>query len=293
VNASSTTPAAAGSTPAALAAVEQAEQLAPRARRARRIRRQLSHVWPPALVLLAVVILWEALTSAFAVSSSVLPGPALVIEQSWADRANLWPAMWTTTKEAVLGIVLATIVAVVLAVAIDWSRTVRRSLYPLLVTSQTLPIIVLAPLVVIWFGFGIAPKVGLVALFTFFPIAVGAVQGLASADPDAMALLRTMGASRRQLLLRVRAPSAVPQLFTGLKVAVTYAYVSAIFAEYVGAEQGLGVYMQASKNAFRTELVFGAILVTTVLTLALFLAVVLLERLAMPWRRPPQSEVGW
>jgi len=227
------------------------------------------------------------------VRTSVLPGPALVLEESWADRANLWPAMWITTQEAVLGIVLATIVAVVLAVAIDWSRTVRRSLYPLLVTSQTLPIIVLAPLVVIWFGFGIAPKIGLVALFTFFPIAVGTVQGLASADPDAMALLRTMGASRRQLLLRVRAPSAVPQLFTGLKVAVTYAYVSAIFAEYVGAEQGLGVYMQASKNAFRTELVFGAILVTTLLTLALFLAVVALERLAMPWRRPPQSEVGW
>jgi ABC-type nitrate/sulfonate/bicarbonate transport system permease component len=289
VNASSTTPAASG----AIAAVEQPEQRAPRARRARTIRRQLSHVWPPALVLLAVVILWEVLTSALAVSSSVLPGPALVVEQSWADRANLWPAMWTTTKEAVLGIALATIVAVVLAVAIDWSRTVRRSLYPLLVTSQTLPIIVLAPLVVIWFGFGMAPKIGLVALFTFFPIAVGAVQGLASADPDAMALLRTMGASRPQLLLRVRAPSALPQLFTGLKVAVTYAYVSAIFAEYVGAEQGLGVYMQASKNAFRTELVFGAILVTTVLTLALFLAVVLLERLAMPWRRPPQSEVGW
>jgi ABC-type nitrate/sulfonate/bicarbonate transport system permease component len=250
-------------------------------------------VWPPGLVLLTVVVLWEALTSALAVSPSVLPGPALVLEASWEDRANLWPAMWTTTKEAVLGIALATVVAVVLAVAIDWSRTVRRSLYPLLVTSQTLPIIVLAPLVVIWFGFGTAPKVGLVALFTFFPIAVGTVQGLASADPDAMALLRTMGASRRQLLLRVRAPSAVPQLFTGLKVAVTYAYVSAIFAEYVGAEQGLGVYMQASKNAFRTELVFGAILLTTLLTLALFLAVVLVERLAMPWRRPTQSEVGW
>ncbi|HEX7609775.1 MAG TPA: ABC transporter permease [Solirubrobacteraceae bacterium] len=289
MNASSTSPAASG----AVAGVEQAEQPAPRARPGLRIRRKLSHVWPPALVLLVVVAVWEALTSALPVRTSVLPGPALVLEESWADRANLWPAMWITTQEAVLGIVLATIVAVVLAVAIDWSRTVRRSLYPLLVTSQTLPIIVLAPLVVIWFGFGIAPKIGLVALFTFFPIAVGTVQGLASADPDAMALLRTMGASRRQLLLRVRAPSAVPQLFTGLKVAVTYAYVSAIFAEYVGAEQGLGVYMQASKNAFRTELVFGAILVTTLLTLALFLAVVALERLAMPWRRPPQSEVGW
>lgn len=268
-------------------------ELAARRRPALGIRRRLRHVWPPALVLIAVVIAWEAVTSWLSVSTMVLPGPWLVVSSTWQDRANLWPAMWTTTKEAVLGVVLATVVAVLLAVAIDWSRTVRRSFYPLMVTSQTLPIIVLAPLVVIWFGFGTAPKVGLVALFTFFPVAVGTVQGLASADPDAMALLRTMGASRRQLLLRVRAPSAVPQMFTGLKVGVTYAYVSAIFAEYVGAEQGLGVYMQASEHALRTELVFGAVLITTLLTLALFVAVALLERLAMPWRRPSQSTVDW
>lgn len=287
VNASSTTSAPPAEAPSA------AEQARPRRRPRRRLGSRLSHIWPPALVLIALVVAWELITTALKVSSSILPGPALVLEATWNDRANLWPAMWTTTKEAVLGIVLATLVALVLALAIDWSRTVRRSLYPLMVTSQTLPIIVLAPLVVIWFGFGTAPKIGLVALFTFFPIAVGMVQGLASADPDSMALLRTMGATRRQLLLRVRIPSAVPQTFTGLKVGVTYAYVSAIFAEYVGAEQGLGVYMQASKNAFRTELVFGAILVTTLLTLALFAIVSTLERLAMPWRRPSQSEVNW
>jgi ABC-type nitrate/sulfonate/bicarbonate transport system permease component len=288
VGASSTT-----NTTTAPGALVSSETPAPRRRRRRTIRSRLANIWPPALVLIAIVVAWEALTSALSVSSTVLPGPALVLEASWQDRANLWPAMWTTTKEAVLGVILATVVAVILAVAIDWSRTVRRSFYPLMVTSQTLPIIVLAPLVVIWFGFGTAPKIGLVALFTFFPVAVGTVQGLASSDPDAMALLRTMGASRLQLLLRVRAPSAIPQMFTGLKVGVTYAYVSAIFAEYVGAEQGLGVYMQASKNAFRTELVFGAILVTTLLTLVLFIAVALLERACMPWRRPTQTEVGW
>ena len=248
------------------------EQAAPRRRRLD-LRRRLGHIWPPALVLLGVVILWEVLTSALSVSTTVLPGPALVVKLVGGPREPVAGA-WTTTKEAVLGVLVATIIAVLLAVAIDWSRTVRRSFYPLMVTSQTLPIIVLAPLVVIWFGFGMAPKIGLVALFTFFPVAVGTVQGLASADPDAMALLRTMGASRRQLLLRVRAPSAIPQMFTGLKVGVTYAYVSAIFAEYVGAEQGLGVYMQASEHALRTELVFGAILLTTLLTLILFIVVV-------------------
>lgn len=258
-----------------------------------RLRGRLDQVWPPFLLLAAAVGVWALVTALASINSTILPGPALVARATWADRANLAPAMWTTTKEALLGIAVATLLAGVLALAVDWSRSLRRSLYPLMVTSQTLPIIVLAPLVVIWFGFGMAPKVGLVALFTFFPIVVGMVRGLGSADPDAMDLLRTMGASRLQLLMRVRAPSAIPQSFTGLKVAVTYAYVSAIFAEYVGAEQGLGVYMQASERAVRTELVFGAVIVTALLTLALFGIVGILERLATPWRRPGEAEGSW
>lgn len=245
------------------------------------------------MVLVALLAAWELATQALNVSPEILPGPRLVASASWADRANLGAAMWTTTREALLGILLATACAAALAVAIDWSRTVRRSLYPLLLASQTLPIIVLAPLVVIWFGFGEAPKVALVALFTFFPIVVGAVQGLAAADPESMALLRTMGATRRQLLVRVRVPGALGHFFTGLKVAVTYAYVSAIFAEYVGAQQGLGVFMQSAKNALRTELVFGAIIATALLTALLFGGVALLERAAMPWRRPPTADAVW
>ena len=227
------------------------------------------------------------------VSARVLPPPGLVVQSTWDDRANLWPAVETTTKEAVFGICVAIVLAVGLAIAIDWSPWLRRGIYPLIVGSQTLPIIALAPLVVIWFGFGQTPKIVLVALFTFFAIAVGLVQGLASADHDAMSLLRTMGASRLQLLLHVRLPSAIPQFFTGLKIAVTYSYVSAIVAEFVGAQQGLGVYMTTSKNAFRTDLVFGAVLVTSLLTLALFGLVALLERLAMPWRRPAEADVRW
>jgi ABC-type nitrate/sulfonate/bicarbonate transport system permease component len=232
----------------------------------------LQSLWPPALVLLVLVGLWFAATRVLDTSDDTLPGPDLVLRSTWDDRANLWPAIQDTTKEAVLGILLAIVVAVVLAIAVDWSRTVRRSIYPLMVASQTLPII---------------------ALFTFFAVAVGLVQGLASADQDASNLLRTMGASRLQLLLRVRLPSAIPQFFTGLKVAVTYSYVAAIVAEFVGAQQGLGVYMTTAKNAFRTDLVFGAVIVTSALTLTLFAIVVLLERLAMPWRRPAARAVDW
>lgn len=253
----------------------------------------LHSLWPPAVVLVAFVALWYGATKGLRTAADVLPSPDLVVSSTWEDRANLWPAIWETSKEAVLGILLAIVVAVLLAVAIDWSRTIRRSIYPLMVASQTLPIIALAPLVIIWFGFGPGPKVALVALFTFFAVAVGLVQGLASADPDTSALLRTMGASRRQLLVRVRLPSAIPQFFTGLKVAVTYSYVAAIVAEFVGAQQGLGVYMTTAKNAFRTDLVFGAVIVTSLLTLALFVLVVALERLATPWRQPAARRVDW
>jgi ABC-type nitrate/sulfonate/bicarbonate transport system permease component len=258
-------------------------------RRTENIRRLV----PPAAVLVVCVVAWDLATRALDVSARVLPPPGLVARSTWDDRSSLWPAMVTTTREAVFGIGVAIVLAVSLAIAIDWSSWLRRGIYPLMVASQTLPIIALAPLVVIWFGFGPEPKIVLVALFTFFSIAVGLVQGLASADHDAMSLLRTMGASRLQLLVHARLPSAIPQFFTGLKIAVTYSYVSAIVAEFVGAQQGLGVYMTTSKNAFRTDLVFGAVFVTALLTLALFAIVTLLERLAMPWRRPAEADVRW
>jgi ABC-type nitrate/sulfonate/bicarbonate transport system permease component len=242
-------------------------------------------------VLVVLVAIWQAVGSGQSFAS--LPTPLLVVKSTWGDRANLWPAAWATTKEAVFGVGVAIVLALVLAIAVDWSPVVRRSVYPLMVGSQTLPIIVLAPLTIIWFGFGPMPKIALVALFTFFAVAVGLIQGLASTNPDAMDLLRTMGASRAQLLFRVRLPTAVPQFFTGLKVAITYSYVSAIVAEFVGAVQGLGVYMTTAKNAFRIDLVFGAVILTALLTLALWAIVAVLERISMPWRRPAQAAARW
>ena len=141
----------------------------------------LRSAWPPVLALAVVVVAWDLAANAAHASLS-FPGPWYVVTNTWRDRANLAPAMWATSKEAVLGIAVAVVCAVLLAVAIDWSRAVRRSLYPLVVISQTIPIIALAPLVVIWFGFGPAPKIVLVALFTFFAVAVGTIQGLGSAD---------------------------------------------------------------------------------------------------------------
>ena len=256
------------------------------------VRRLLRSAWPPALVFAVLVLAWDLIANAVHASLS-LPGPWYVVTGSWRDRGDLAAAIWVTTEEALLGIALAVLCAVILALAVDWSRAVRRSIYPLMVLSQTIPLIALAPVVVIWFGFGPAPKIAIVALFTFFAVAVGTIQGLGSADPDTMSLLRTMGASRAQILWRVRIPSALPQFFTGLKVGVTFSYVAAIFAEYVGATQGLGYYMSTANQYFNTELVFGAVIVSALLTLALFGLVVALERAVIRWRPPAQVNARW
>jgi ABC-type nitrate/sulfonate/bicarbonate transport system permease component len=257
-----------------------------------RVRRLARAAWPPAALLAVLVLAWDLVANAVHASLS-LPGPWLVATSTWDDRADLGPAMWATTKEALLGIALAVACALLLAVAIDWSRAVRRSVYPLVVISQTIPLIALAPLVIIWFGLGPAPKIVLVALFTFFATAVGTIQGLASADVEAMNLLRTMGASRLQLLWRVRLPSALPQFFTGLKVSVTFAYVAAIFAEYVGATAGLGYYMSSARQFENTDLVFGAVIVTAALTLILFALVAALERTVLRWRPAAAADGSW
>lgn len=243
---------------------------------------------PPSLLLLACVGVWQLVVSALGVNPAVVPAPVLIAKATWDDRANIWPAIGVTTEEALLGMLVAVAVAVVLAVAIDSSRVVRNSLYPLVVASQTVPIIALAPLVVIWWGFGLLPKVVLVALFSFFPIAVGLVQGLGAVEPEAINLLRTLRASRIQILTRVRLPAALPQFFTGCKISVTYAYTAAIVAELVGAQQGLGVYMTTAAHAapVETDLVLGAVGVVALLTIALFCAVGVAQRLAMPWRPP-------
>ncbi len=252
----------------------------------RRSLLRLGRLGPPVVLLAAAAGAWQAITSALHVDPTVLPGPVLVVTATWAERAQLWPAMVTTTLEALLGLALSVAVALPLAVSIDWWRPVRSGVYPLIVASQTLPVIVLAPLVVIWFGFGLGPKIALVALFSFFPIAVGAVQGLGSADPEVLDLLRTMRATRRQLLTKVKLPCALPQVFTGLEISVTYAFTSAIVAEWVGATQGLGVFMTAAANDAprQTDVVLGATVVTALLTVALFGVVAALQRAAMPWR---------
>lgn len=238
----------------------------------------------PSLVLLfGIVLAWEALVRVLGIDPIVLPAPTRILSALWDARAVAAGHALTTLLETVVGFAVSVVFAVGAALVMDSIGWVRRAVYPILVASQTIPVVAIAPLLIIWFGIGLVPKVLVVVLVTFFPVTVALLDGLAGTERDAASLLQTMGASRSQILLKLRLPGALPSFFTGLRIAVTYAVIGAIFGEQVGAVNGLGIWIILSKNLFRTDLVFGAILVTAVLTLCLWLLVGVVERLTIPW----------
>jgi ABC-type nitrate/sulfonate/bicarbonate transport system permease component len=240
----------------------------------------------PAVGLVAVIVVaWELACRLLAIDPLTLPAPSRIVTALWDARDAAAGHTLTTLGETMVGFALSVAFAVAAALLMDQLAWVRRAVYPILVASQTLPIVAIAPLFVLWFGIGLLPKVLVVILVTFFPIAVALLDGLAATDRDATDLLESMGATRRQQLLKLRLPGALPYLFTGLRIAVTYAVIGAIFGEAVGAVDGLGIWIVLSKNLFRTDLVFAAILITATLTLVLWLLVGLAERLVIPWHR--------
>ena len=246
----------------------------------------------PALALtLALLALWELYVSARQVSVQVLPSPIAIVQALMNNWSIIYGNTLQTLLETVLGLAIAALLGLLLAITLDISSWMRRAVYPLLITSQTIPIIALAPLLLIWIGYDIRPKLIVVTLYCFFPIAVATVDGLASAEPELIKLLHSMRATRWQILRLVRLPGAMPAFFSGLRIAAAYSVIGAIFGEYVGAEKGLGIYMQKAANSFATINVFAAILVTTILSLLLFGLVSLIERLALPWYHG--SKVHW
>jgi ABC-type nitrate/sulfonate/bicarbonate transport system permease component len=248
--------------------------------------------WLPALAIIALAVAaWQLYATRSGVSPQILPTPARIAHAGWLDRDALWTNTLTTLQETVFGFLLATIAGFVLSAIIDASIIVRNALMPLLIGSQTLPLVAIAPLVIIWFGFGLTPKILLVALLSFFPITVALLEGYQATDPDVERLLASMGAGRWRVFRSARLPTAMPFFFAGLRIAITYSVVVAIFAEYAGATAGLGVYIQEETHVFRTDLVFAAVLVTTLVTIGLFAATYLLERVMIPWYRISRQTV--
>jgi ABC-type nitrate/sulfonate/bicarbonate transport system permease component len=239
---------------------------------------------PPLAVLAALLAAWEAYVAVSDISRVTLPPPSRIFEATMRNRDLLWDHSLVTLKETVLGLGVSIAVAMGLALLIDAFAPARRALYPLLVGSQTLPIVVIAPLIIFWFGFDLTPKILVVALYTFFPITVAFASGLAATSEEALVLMRTLGASRLKTLTLLKIPQALPYLFTGLRISVTYAMIGAVFAEWSGARDGLGIYILQMKNSFRTDMVLAAVFLISILSLALFVLVGLIERAVVRWR---------
>ena len=247
-------------------------------------------VTPPFLLLVAIGMLWELVTRIFAVPEWLLPAPSVIWSEFSSSLPQLVPHTVRTLVEVGLGYGIALIAAFVMAGTLEQSIVARRALHPLLVTSQAIPIFALAPLLDIWFGFGMLPKVLIVALVCFFPVAISLAGGFRAADPDMIALLRSMGADDRQVFFKVKWPSAIPGLLSGMKIAASYSVIAAVIAEWIGASQGLGLYMLRASNSFQTARVFSAIGVVAVLSIALFLLVDVVGRLIAPWTYVPEEE---
>jgi ABC-type nitrate/sulfonate/bicarbonate transport system permease component len=246
---------------------------------------------PPLVLILALLAAWQLGTWLMQIPKWLLPSPSQIVVAGIEARDLLGPHTWQTLKETWVGLGLSLMVGLGLALVVDSSSLLRRTIYPLLVASQTVPILALAPLLIIWFGYGIVPKVIVVALVCFFPIVVSTADGLRVADPDLIALLRAMGANRRQIFFKVRAPGALPSFFSGLKIAITYSVVGAVIGEWVGASRGLGIFMIRSSKSFLTDRVFAAIAVTSLLSILMFAVVILLERALLPWYFARREEV--
>jgi ABC-type nitrate/sulfonate/bicarbonate transport system permease component len=246
----------------------------------------------PPLALVAILLgVWEIYARTSDVSPFVLPAPTQVLGALWDFRGEAVRHTVPTLVETVVGFSLSIAGATAIAVALDRVGWARRAVEPLLVGSQTIPIVAIAPLIVVWFGFGLMPKVLVVVLVTFFPITIALLDGFASTSAEATELMRSFGASAGQTFRKVRWPSGLPAFFTGLRISATYGVVAAVIGEYVGATDGLGIWMQLSQRSFRTDLVFAAILLTAVLSIGLYGVVVVAERAAIPWWRASRSAV--
>lgn len=251
--------------------------------RLKMLRRATGTVVPPLVFLALLLLAWEGAVAIFQPEPYLVPAPSRVARAFGELRGVLPAHIRTTTIEALVGLVLGAAGGVAIALLLAASDLVRRLLYPLLVISQTVPMVVLAPLLITWFEFGLAPKVVVVALVAFFPVAVSTTSGLLDADRELIDLVRSMGARGPMVSRFVRFPSAIPHFLAGLKVAAAYSVAGAVVGEWVGAESGLGIVITRSNASYRVDRVFAAIAVIAALSIALFALVHVAARVLAPW----------
>jgi len=239
---------------------------------------------PPACILLILAV-WEGGVRWLAIPEWILPGPVRIARTFAGTLPLMLKHGQTTMAECLVGFVAAIILAFMIALVMDEITPVKKAVYPIMVASQTVPIISVAPLFIIWFGYGVLPKIIVVILVCFFPIAISLLGGLAGVDREYLELFRSMGAGRLQTLRMVKLPLALPAFFSGLKISASYSVMGAVIGEWLGAKEGLGTYMTLSQHSFQVDRVFAAIVAITLLSFALVAAVGWAERMVIPWSR--------
>ena len=242
-------------------------------------------VLSPLLAIFAILVIWQLAVGIFEIEAWMLPSPVQIIQEGIEIYPRIIDHSISTILIALGGFAIGVSVGLVLAVALHLVPQARQSIYPLMVLSQNVPIIALAPLLVLWFGFGALPKILIIMLVVFFPIAVSLIDGFRQTNPELLNYMRMIGAGRRQIFFKLEWPSALPYFFSGLKISATYSVMGAVIAEWLGAQQGLGVFMTVASSAFRTDQVFVSIFVIMLISLVLFGFILLLEKWLTPWNQ--------
>ncbi len=251
----------------------------------------LERTWRPVALLAALLLLWHLATAATGlIEPYLVPSPAATLNVLIGQWPYLWQHTWVTTYETVLGFVLAALVGVLTAVALVSSPNVERTVYPVLLFAQVIPKIAIAPLFVVWLGFGLEPKILVAVLIAFFPVVISMVTGLKSVDPEMLHLAAVMGGGPLKTFWKIRFPASLPHLFSGLKVAVTLAVTGAVVGEFVGANEGLGYLILQANGNLDTPMLFAGLIVMSVVGVVLFVLLEIAERLVLPWHASRRAE---
>jgi putative hydroxymethylpyrimidine transport system permease protein len=249
-------------------------------------------VLPPAILLIALLGAWELYVDLGGVDPLVLPPPHAVASSLWDDRSLLWSNLLVTAKEVLLGSTLAVVLGFALAVAIRFSNTLRAALYPLLIGSQAVPIVIIAPVLIYWLGFGLGPKLAVIALVSFFPVVVTTLSGFAAIDQDLLKLVKTFDATRLRAFWHIELPATMPHVFTGAKIAIAVSVIGAVFAEWAGGNAGLGYLLQQSIPQLLAARGLASVVILCVFAMSLFGMLAVAERLALPWAHQQREELS-
>ena len=247
---------------------------------------------PPLLLIAAIILFWELASIWFKIPDYLLPRPTRIVEVTLVKYETLLKHLRITLEEVLLGFVVGFIVGYGLALLMFFSKTLRRALNPIVVISQTVPVIALGPILVIWLGYNIWPKIIIVALIVFFPLTVNTFDGLISCDPDLITMLKSMGANRWQIFTKVQQPNAMPFITSASKVAITFSVIGAVVAEWIGSDKGLGAYILQTNAQIRTPEMFSAILVTSLMGIIMFFIVQAIENMVIPWQKGGKTKRG-